>query len=57
MLWNLTNPAAVAEGAPPDLQRVGPWTYREFRQKFGFEYAENGELLKYKVNKTYEYVK
>merc|ERR1711935_840292 len=56
MLWNLTNPAEVAEGAPPDLQLVGPWTYLEDRQKFDFEYVDDGEILKYKVNKTYAYV-
>jgi hypothetical protein len=55
-LWNLTNPLEVAEGAKPHLEKVGPWTYLENRFKFDHEYAENGNVVKYKVNKTYSYV-
>jgi len=54
-LWNLTNHEAVLDGATPELELVGPWTYTERRLKHSFTYNEDKSLVYYKENKTFYY--
>ena len=53
--FNVTNRAAVMGGSTPIVERVGPYAYKTFGQKFGVEYEDGGKKVKYVSQSTYEW--
>ena len=53
-VFHLKNPRQVEEGAKPDLEQRGPYTYREYREKIDIRHNENGTVT-YRQYKTYHF--
>ncbi|KAG7305165.1 Sensory neuron membrane protein 2 [Plutella xylostella] len=51
-VFNVTNPDAVDSGERPRLQEVGPFVYKEYREKTILGYGEN-DTIKYTLKKTF----
>lgn len=56
MLWNVTNPDDVLQGAKPDVQLVGPWTYEERNVKHSFLFNSDESVIYYKQNRSFHYL-
>ncbi|GAB5030246.1 lysosome membrane protein 2 [Nannochloropsis oceanica] len=51
---NLTNPTEVLAGtAKARLEEVGPFVYRQYRNKLNVTFAEDGETVSFILKKTY----
>ncbi|CAL8070705.1 unnamed protein product [Calicophoron daubneyi] len=57
-LFNLTNPERVLAGERPNLSVVGPFTYRETREKFAIKFSSEAKpkRLRFKQRIFYHYV-
>ena len=54
-LFNVTNVADVLTGLPPRVVQMGPYTYRERRQKYDIVWNHNNTVT-YKQNRTFTYI-
>lgn len=43
--FNMTNVKEFLEGAKPEVQQIGPYTYREYRYKDNVSMVENGTMV------------
>ncbi|CAK1551546.1 unnamed protein product [Leptosia nina] len=53
-VFNVTNVDDIMAGKKPILQEIGPFVYKEYRERTVLGYGEN-DTIKYTVKKTYEY--
>ncbi|XP_004681257.1 PREDICTED: lysosome membrane protein 2 [Condylura cristata] len=51
--FNVTNPDEILRGEIPRLEEVGPYTYRELRNKGDIEFGDNGTTIAAVSNKAY----
>ncbi|EHB09521.1 Lysosome membrane protein 2 [Heterocephalus glaber] len=51
--FNVTNPEEILRGEPPLLEEVGPYTYRELRNKANIQFGDNGTTISAVSNKAY----
>lgn len=51
--FNVTNPEEILQGEIPLLEEVGPYTYRELRNKANVQFGENGTTISAVTNKAY----
>uniref|UniRef100_A0A8C5XTP6 Scavenger receptor class B member 2 n=1 Tax=Microcebus murinus TaxID=30608 RepID=A0A8C5XTP6_MICMU len=51
--FNVTNPEEVLRGEAPRLEEVGPYTYRELRNKANIQFGDNGTTISAVSNKAY----
>lgn len=51
--FNVTNPEEILKGEKPRLEEVGPYTYREVRDKGDIEFGDNGTTVTAVSNKAY----
>ncbi|XP_060003972.1 lysosome membrane protein 2 isoform X2 [Lagenorhynchus albirostris] len=51
--FNVTNPEEVLRGETPRLEEVGPYTYRELRNKEDIQFGDNGTTISAVSNKAY----
>ncbi|XP_005388239.1 PREDICTED: lysosome membrane protein 2 [Chinchilla lanigera] len=51
--FNVTNPEEVLRGERPVLEEVGPYTYREIRNKANIQFGDNGTTVSAVSNKAY----
>ncbi|XP_040822664.1 lysosome membrane protein 2 isoform X1 [Ochotona curzoniae] len=51
--FNVTNPEEILRGEKPLLEEVGPYTYREIRNKENIKFGENGTTISAVSNKSY----
>lgn len=51
--FNVTNPEEILRGEKPLLQEVGPYTYRELRNKANIQFGDNGTTISAVSNKAY----
>lgn len=51
--FNVTNPEEILRGEKPLLQEVGPYTYRELRNKADIQFGDNGTTISAVSNKAY----
>lgn len=52
--FNVTNPDEVIyNNSKPRLQEIGPFTYREYRNKTDIDITEGGDKIRYKEHKYY----
>ncbi|ELK37104.1 Lysosome membrane protein 2 [Myotis davidii] len=54
--FNVTNPEEILGGEIPRLEEVGPYTYREIRNKADIQFGENGTTISAVSNKAYVFV-
>ncbi|ESO03442.1 hypothetical protein HELRODRAFT_192040 [Helobdella robusta] len=54
--FNVTNYEEFSRGAKPVVQQVGPYAYREIRNKVNIVYSSNNESLSYKEQKFYTFL-
>jgi len=54
-LFNLTNADDVLQGAVPDLQQVGPYSYIEQNVRTNVSWTDNGNILHYLNWEFYQY--
>lgn len=54
--FNVTNPEEILRGEIPRLEEVGPYTYREIRNKADIQFGENGTTISAVSNKAYVFV-
>ncbi|OQR69288.1 protein croquemort-like, partial [Tropilaelaps mercedesae] len=54
-LFNYTNPKEVIQGAKPKLKQLGPFVYREHREKVNITFNGNG-TVSYRQVLSYEYL-
>lgn len=55
--FNVTNPEEILRGEIPRLEEVGPYTYREIRDKAEIQFGDNGTTISAVSNKTYVFVR
>nr|WLL73948.1 sensory neuron membrane protein [Leucinodes orbonalis] len=53
-VFNVTNPEDINTGARPKLQEIGPYVYKEYRERTVLGYGEN-DTVKYMLKKTFEF--
>nr|AXU25119.1 sensory neuron membrane protein 2-2 [Cyrtorhinus lividipennis] len=53
--FNLVNPEGVFEGQKPIVQEVGPWVYKETREKFNVEFDDEKDTAKYQQRTNFEF--
>ncbi|KAM6221949.1 lysosome membrane protein 2 [Rhynchocyon petersi] len=51
--FNVTNPAEILNGETPQVIEVGPYTYREIRDKANIQFGDNGTTISAVSNKAY----
>ncbi|KAK2503489.1 hypothetical protein MC885_010437 [Smutsia gigantea] len=51
--FNVTNPEEILSGETPQLEEVGPYTYRELRNKMDIQFGDNGTTVSAVSKKTY----
>ncbi|KAM8906221.1 lysosome membrane protein 2 [Lycaon pictus] len=51
--FNVTNPEEILRGEIPRLEEVGPYTYRELRDKADIQFGDNGTTISAVSNKAY----
>ncbi|KPI91086.1 Sensory neuron membrane protein 1 [Papilio xuthus] len=51
-VFNISNPEEVSEGEKPRLQEIGPYVYKEYREKTVLGYGEN-DTIKYTLKKSF----
>ncbi|XP_037386703.1 lysosome membrane protein 2 isoform X1 [Talpa occidentalis] len=51
--FNVTNPEEILRGEIPRLEEVGPYTYRELRNKADIQFGDNGTTITAVSNKAY----
>uniref|UniRef100_A0A673VFC1 Scavenger receptor class B member 2 n=1 Tax=Suricata suricatta TaxID=37032 RepID=A0A673VFC1_SURSU len=51
--FNVTNPEEILRGETPRLEEVGPYTYRELRNKADIQFGDNGTTISAVSNKAY----
>uniref|UniRef100_A0A8C8ZLJ4 Scavenger receptor class B member 2 n=1 Tax=Prolemur simus TaxID=1328070 RepID=A0A8C8ZLJ4_PROSS len=51
--FNVTNPEEILRGEAPRLEEVGPYTYRELRNKANIQFGDNGTTISAVSNKAY----
>ncbi|XP_008591031.1 PREDICTED: lysosome membrane protein 2 [Galeopterus variegatus] len=51
--FNVTNPEEILRGETPRLEEVGPYTYRELRNKANVQFGDNGTTISAVSNKAY----
>ncbi|XP_045329656.1 lysosome membrane protein 2 [Leopardus geoffroyi] len=51
--FNVTNPEEILRGETPRLEEVGPYTYRELRNKADIQFGDNGTTISAVNNKAY----
>ncbi|KAM9677527.1 lysosome membrane protein 2 [Trichechus inunguis] len=51
--FNVTNPEEILEGETPLVTEVGPYTYRELRDKANVQFGDNGTTISAVSNKAY----
>ncbi|KAG8515212.1 Lysosome membrane protein 2, partial [Galemys pyrenaicus] len=51
--FNVTNPEEILRGEIPRLEEVGPYTYRELRNKADIQFGDNGTTIAAVSNKAY----
>ncbi|XP_007519880.1 lysosome membrane protein 2 [Erinaceus europaeus] len=51
--FNVTNPEEILKGEIPRLEEVGPYTYRELRNKGDIQFGGNGTTITAVSNKAY----
>lgn len=51
--FNTTNPKGFLRGEKPVLSEVGPYVYEERWNKVGVEWSETGDVVRYKLKKTF----
>jgi hypothetical protein len=52
-MWNLTNPIKFLMGEKPELEEIGPYTFREYTTKYNVSYSTNMVEVTYKEYTTY----
>uniref|UniRef100_T1IJJ6 Scavenger receptor class B member 1 n=1 Tax=Strigamia maritima TaxID=126957 RepID=T1IJJ6_STRMM len=56
-LFNVTNPQDILiNSSKPTLQEMGPYTFREYRQKVDIQFSDDGETVSYKLHKRFDYL-
>ncbi|KAF6372432.1 scavenger receptor class B member 2 [Rhinolophus ferrumequinum] len=55
--FNVTNPEEILRGEIPRLEEVGPYTYREIRNKGDIQFGDNGTTISAVSNKAYVFVR
>ncbi|PIK51964.1 putative lysosome membrane protein 2 isoform X1 [Apostichopus japonicus] len=55
-MWNLTNADDVLKGAKPNVTQVGPYTYRETKNKENVTFLSSDEEISYTTLSQYEFV-
>ncbi|XP_054447784.1 lysosome membrane protein 2 [Pteronotus mesoamericanus] len=55
--FNVTNPEEILRGEIPRLEEVGPYTYREIRNKADIQFGDNGTTISAVSNKAYVFVR
>ncbi|KAM4854344.1 lysosome membrane protein 2 [Thomomys bottae] len=51
--FNVTNPEEILQGEQPQVEEVGPYTYRELRSKANVQFGDNGTTISAVSNKAY----
>ncbi|XP_007947226.1 lysosome membrane protein 2 [Orycteropus afer afer] len=51
--FNVTNPEEILQGETPQVTEVGPYTYRELRDKANIQFGDNGTTISAVSNKAY----
>ncbi|PNI82876.1 SCARB2 isoform 16, partial [Pan troglodytes] len=51
--FNVTNPEEILRGETPRVEEVGPYTYRELRNKANIQFGDNGTTISAVSNKAY----
>uniref|UniRef100_A0A2I3MSJ1 Scavenger receptor class B member 2 n=4 Tax=Cercopithecinae TaxID=9528 RepID=A0A2I3MSJ1_PAPAN len=51
--FNVTNPEEILRGETPRVEEVGPYTYRELRNKANVQFGDNGTTISAVSNKAY----
>ncbi|XP_006885364.1 PREDICTED: lysosome membrane protein 2 isoform X1 [Elephantulus edwardii] len=51
--FNVTNPAEILNGEIPQVIEVGPYTYRQLRNKANIQFGDNGTTISAVSNKAY----
>uniref|UniRef100_A0A2K5EF87 Scavenger receptor class B member 2 n=1 Tax=Aotus nancymaae TaxID=37293 RepID=A0A2K5EF87_AOTNA len=51
--FNVTNPEEILRGETPQVEEVGPYTYRELRNKANIQFGDNGTTISAVSNKAY----
>lgn len=51
--FNVTNPEEILSGEIPRVEEVGPYTYRELRNKADIQFGDNGTTISAVSNKAY----
>ncbi|XP_006871642.1 PREDICTED: lysosome membrane protein 2 isoform X1 [Chrysochloris asiatica] len=51
--FNVTNPEEILKGETPHVTEVGPYTYRELRDKENIQFGSNGTTVSAVSNKAY----
>jgi len=54
-VYNITNPANVSTGGTPELEAMGPYYYREYREKINITLDENDTDLTFGERKFYHF--
>ena len=52
-VFNVTNPDAIKAGVKPSVEEIGPFTYREHREKRHIQ-RRGGDQVEYGLNTVYE---
>mmetsp|Transcript_31052 Transcript_31052/g.59952 ORF Transcript_31052/g.59952 Transcript_31052/m.59952 type:complete len:738 (+) Transcript_31052:45-2258(+) len=57
-IWNLTNLEEVVDnGANPHMEELGPYVYREYKDRFNVTFSDDENLISYNEKTTYIYDK
>ena len=54
-MYNVNNPEEIINGAKPNLSEVGPFVYREYREKENINSSEDGCTIKADQYKWYDF--
>ena len=53
-VFNIENPDAIRQGGKPRVKEMGPFVYREYREKKNLRTIEYENAIEYGLNVRYE---
>ena len=53
-VFNIENPDDIRRGGKPRVKEMGPFVYREYREKKNLRKIENENAIEYGLNVRYE---
>ena len=54
-MYNVVNPEEIVKGRKPKLEEIGPFVYREHREKQNLKYSDKNCSIKYAQYKRYDF--